>query len=457
MRPPLVSVVIATLNAMPHLQRAIAALEAQTFRDFEIVIQDGGSTDDTLSYLESAAQRLPISISSEPDSGIGQAYNRGMQRCSGTFVSLSASDEQLLPHSLEMAVRWYEQHPEAVHIYGGVLIVDADDRVIQRYDPFPFHLASFLKMEELPSIGLLNRPRIGDDFYYDERLATCGDYDFFVRLGVRFGDARCIAMPEIFYTSLGTTTSMSVRPESYRQFCKDKLTVLDRYVEPYTHTTNGVLSSLATEARAAIYCWGAEMGRSLDAPDVALDLIAAALRIDSRSPRARRFVRSLGQDDLGRLKAMTTGDARILPPAEEIVRVEPNPLAADMFRSADAGWESHIVPLPAGEIEVRAGSSPWGYAAEIPIHEAIKSLDPLRQYAVELKVTPVAGRIAIGLRTKSDQFVSESYFLPATDPVVIAMPLETHRDLFLTVRNGGKPNSAVRVHDVALIYSGGTP
>ena len=116
MRPPLVSVVIATLNAMPHLQRAIAALEAQTFRDFEIVIQDGGSTDDTLSYLESAAQRLPISISSEPDSGIGQAYNRGMQRCSGTFVSLSASDEQLLPHSLEMAVRWYEQHPEAVHI-----------------------------------------------------------------------------------------------------------------------------------------------------------------------------------------------------------------------------------------------------------------------------------------------------------------------------------------------------
>jgi glycosyltransferase involved in cell wall biosynthesis len=122
MSAPLVSVVIPTLNAMPQLRSAISALELQTFKDFELVIQDGGSTDGTLDFLCSKSDRFQLEIQSTPDNGIGPAYNRGMQRAKGKFVLLSAADEELFPFSLELGLNWHRRYPECIFIYGSELL-----------------------------------------------------------------------------------------------------------------------------------------------------------------------------------------------------------------------------------------------------------------------------------------------------------------------------------------------
>src|SRR5262245_56125325 len=100
------------MNAMPHVQATIEALRRQTYRHFELIVQDGGSTDDTLYYLRSIRDLPSVEIVSERDKGIGQAYNRGIQRSRGDLLCLIAADEYLDDDALQKGVQWYETYPE---------------------------------------------------------------------------------------------------------------------------------------------------------------------------------------------------------------------------------------------------------------------------------------------------------------------------------------------------------
>ncbi|MDE3047635.1 MAG: glycosyltransferase, partial [Verrucomicrobiota bacterium] len=127
---PLVSVVIPTKNSLPHLKNAIEGLRRQTYQHFELIIQDGGSTDGTLEYLANIHDLPSIDIQSQIDSGLGQAYNRGIARCRGDYLFLTASDERLFDHTLEKLLEWFKEYPSAAVIYGGALLVDSQGKEV---------------------------------------------------------------------------------------------------------------------------------------------------------------------------------------------------------------------------------------------------------------------------------------------------------------------------------------
>jgi len=68
---PLISLVLPVKNAMPHVRKAVEAIRRQTYRNFEVLVQDGGSIDDTAEYLRSITDLPRIELVSESDSGIG--------------------------------------------------------------------------------------------------------------------------------------------------------------------------------------------------------------------------------------------------------------------------------------------------------------------------------------------------------------------------------------------------
>jgi glycosyltransferase involved in cell wall biosynthesis len=162
---PLISLVLATRNAMPHLKTAIGALQRQTYRTFELLVQDGGSTDGTLEYLSSITDLPLMEVISEPDAGIGQAYNRGLRRCRGDLVCLVSSDEYLNDDALERGARCFHKYPQAAIIYGGERLVDANDEVIQVFLPPAFELLGVIRNEIVPPIAaaFLNREKVGED------------------------------------------------------------------------------------------------------------------------------------------------------------------------------------------------------------------------------------------------------------------------------------------------------
>src|SRR5262249_46988432 len=113
---PLISLALPVKNGLPHIKATLAGLSRQTYRHFELIVQDSCSTDGTLEYLKSLNTFFPIRIVSEPDRNLVEGYHRATQRCRGSLLTVIACDEVLDDNALETYVSWSKQHPEAIYI-----------------------------------------------------------------------------------------------------------------------------------------------------------------------------------------------------------------------------------------------------------------------------------------------------------------------------------------------------
>lgn len=106
---PLVSVVIPTYNAPHYLLETLGTVLAQTFADFEVVIINDGSTDDTLAQLEPvAAKDGRVRIITQKNAGIGAARNRGIDESRGKYVALLDHDDLWMPGKLAAQVAFMQ-------------------------------------------------------------------------------------------------------------------------------------------------------------------------------------------------------------------------------------------------------------------------------------------------------------------------------------------------------------
>ena len=94
---------------MPFVREAVASLDAQTFDDYEVVIQDAASTDGTAEFLGQLRLRN-VRMRSEPDGGLGDAYNRAFPRCRGEIVGTLDSDNLMVPNALEAVDELFREH-----------------------------------------------------------------------------------------------------------------------------------------------------------------------------------------------------------------------------------------------------------------------------------------------------------------------------------------------------------
>jgi glycosyltransferase involved in cell wall biosynthesis len=94
---PLVSVITATLNASIYLGEALNSILNQTYQNFEVLIIDGGSTDNTKEVAISFPQ---VSFITQNGKGLFDAWNQGIQMCTGEFVTILDSDDIWNPTTL---------------------------------------------------------------------------------------------------------------------------------------------------------------------------------------------------------------------------------------------------------------------------------------------------------------------------------------------------------------------
>ena len=119
----------------------------------EYVVQDGGSTDETVEVL----RRYEGSLSrwfSEPDHGQGDAINRGFAHTSGEIMAYLNSDDLLLPGSLAYVAKYFASHPEVDVVYGHRVMIDEHDRqigswVLPPHDDEELALLDFVPQETL--------------------------------------------------------------------------------------------------------------------------------------------------------------------------------------------------------------------------------------------------------------------------------------------------------------------
>jgi len=183
---PVFSIVTITLNNYSGLQKTYKSVEKQTFNDFEWLVIDGGSKDDTLDFLRArrSATRTalnPFRFVSEPDDGIYDAMNKGIKEARGRYILfLNAGDELATPDVLESIHPFTEKKPQM--IYGDALEPDSSEKDGYAYKKARRYKDLTWGMITHHQAMLYHRHVIRDQkLHYSMNYDIAADYDFTAR------------------------------------------------------------------------------------------------------------------------------------------------------------------------------------------------------------------------------------------------------------------------------------
>jgi glycosyltransferase involved in cell wall biosynthesis len=156
---PLFTIFIPAYNRAHLLPRAFAGIEAQTFRDFEVLIVDDGSTDDSEAVVAEwrAGVDFPVTYCKQANQGKYAAWNQGLELARGRFFAMLDSDDRFVPEGLERLLRAWEAIPEAdreryAGVEGLVETLDGRRHLTQPYPESPFD-AGYLELWYRRHIG----------------------------------------------------------------------------------------------------------------------------------------------------------------------------------------------------------------------------------------------------------------------------------------------------------------
>ncbi len=187
-KSPVVSVIIPTYNRSGMVIQAVESVMAQDFRDFELIIVDDGSTDNTPERLSPFKNRVRYIY--QENRGVSAARNKGINMASGRLIAFLDSDDLWLPGKLACQVRFFDSNKQA-------LICQTEEIWIRngiRVNPKKRHQKEsgmiyerFLALCLVSPSAVMMRKELFDIVgCFDEDLPACEDYDLWLRVGCRF-------------------------------------------------------------------------------------------------------------------------------------------------------------------------------------------------------------------------------------------------------------------------------
>ncbi len=223
---PLVSVIITTYNAAPYLSAAVDSVLAQTYRDFEVLLIDDGSTDNTCQVLEPYLDRLRYIYQDNQERSA--ARNNGMQHAAGSWIAFLDGDDAWTPDKLATQVAALQRYPQAVMAYGCARIVDEQGHPTtwwghQTIGSLEGEAGLVQEGPEIlfgspinPSITLIRRESLEQAGGFDPTIhqGIGEDWDLWIRLSNLGAFAR---LPQILalYRTYGTDRELRKRASSY--------------------------------------------------------------------------------------------------------------------------------------------------------------------------------------------------------------------------------------------------
>ena len=193
-KPPTVSVIIPTFNRAHLLGRAIQSVLDQTYRDFELIIVDDASTDNTREVLKSFKDERIIYIKHDKNWGAAVARNIGIREARGEYIAFQDSDDEWLPEKLEKQIKVFESALPAV----GVVYTDMlriDENGVTKYWRSPSITDGSLinpktSNYQVINLGILSTLIRKECFKnagcFDEKFSRLIDLELFIRLSKHY-------------------------------------------------------------------------------------------------------------------------------------------------------------------------------------------------------------------------------------------------------------------------------
>jgi glycosyltransferase involved in cell wall biosynthesis len=181
---PIASVVIPTYNRAELVLRAVASVQRQSLDDWELLVVDDASTDDTKPRIEELADPRIEYVRRDVNGGVAAAQNTGLDRATGRYVLFLHSDDELMPEFLARLSEVLDNAPPAIGgVEAGLEVVEAGTTARRRpYLEGADDGALLVFRSGVHISTLLLRRELAVDVRFDESLRTVEDRDFCIRL-----------------------------------------------------------------------------------------------------------------------------------------------------------------------------------------------------------------------------------------------------------------------------------
>lgn len=215
-----VSIVTATYNSSKTVEDTIKSVLSQTFKDYEYIIIDGVSKDNTLDIVHQYEPQFEgrMKVYSEKDKGIYDAMNKGFQKSKGDVLMLINSDDLFArPDALELVVKEFEKYPEVDCVYANLYYVSQNniDNIVRVWKTgvqqpmkkgwLPAHPTFYVKRECYEKYG-----------YFNLNYPLAADFELMLRF-VEGHKIKLAYLPEyLVKMRLGGATSKNIQ-NIYRQ------------------------------------------------------------------------------------------------------------------------------------------------------------------------------------------------------------------------------------------------
>ena len=184
--PPTVSVIVPTYNRAPLLPRALNSITSQSFGDFEVLVIDDGSADDTPALMAALDDERIRYLRQSRNAGVSAARNRGLREARGRLIAFLDSDDEWLPELLARHVAHFDELGENVGLVysGGEHHTDGGHVEIRRPTASGEQHEAFLRDNLILGISgtVIRRSVIATIGFFDEDIPAIEDYDYWVRL-----------------------------------------------------------------------------------------------------------------------------------------------------------------------------------------------------------------------------------------------------------------------------------
>ena len=185
MSTPRVSFVMPAYNAARTIGEAIESVLGQTFGDWELIVIDDASTDETRDVVDGYRESRVRVVRNETNQEIARALNRGVKMAAGEFVARLDADDMSLPGRCARQVKFLEERGEVAVVGADIeTFTEAGERAVVKYPPDAAYVAAALVFRNSlahPAVMWRREVLAGRGLWYDERIRRAQDYDLWAR------------------------------------------------------------------------------------------------------------------------------------------------------------------------------------------------------------------------------------------------------------------------------------
>jgi glycosyltransferase involved in cell wall biosynthesis len=173
---PVITIITVVLNNKKKIDKALKSIFKQSYKNIELIVIDGGSTDGTVNIIKKYQKKINYWIS-EKDDGIYDAINKGIKKSTGDIIGILHSDDYLYKDGISIVAKYFKNNPKIDFLFGSV----KKYKLLYGYRPWKIFFS--FGFYSTHSVGFFikrtSQIKLG---YYNTKYKYSSDYDLFYRM-----------------------------------------------------------------------------------------------------------------------------------------------------------------------------------------------------------------------------------------------------------------------------------